>query len=525
MKSPRIMKACTLVAAIGLGTTLAACSSAATDAGSAPANAAAGQDASSPAGTTPPTTDAASTDSSADASTESSTEGAGDGAGSSPAASSPAASNPNVLDPNTKVTLNVVGLLPGSKPDAIKALADEVAQFQKENPNITVKTHDYEWKATTFAADLAGGTLPTVFEIPFTDGKTLIANEQIADMQPYLDQLAYAKEFNKNVLQYGQGPNGDVYAIPAKSVYGVGLHYNRELFTQAGLDPDKPPTSWDEVRAAAKAIAGKTGQAGFAQMSQNGTGGWQLTVDTYARGGRVETNDGDKATATVNNDQTKAALQFLHDLRWTDNSMGANFNYDWGSINQAFAAGKVGMYTSGQDVYTSLVQTNNIDPKSYGLTMIPLQGADSGVLGGGTMAAVTATASSDEKAAAIKWIDFHYLRKYTDQTAAVALAKIQLASKQPVGTPELPIFSEQQYETYKSWIAPLVNVPLDQMTGFTDKILDATLVNEPAVATQDVYAALEPVVQAVLTNKDANIDALLNDANSKAQRAIDAASR
>jgi ABC-type glycerol-3-phosphate transport system substrate-binding protein len=434
---------------------------------------------------------------------------------------STAAATAPALGADTKVTLNVVGLLPGSKPDAIKALADQVTQFEAANPNITVKTHDYEWTATTFAADLAGGTLPTVFEIPFTDGKTLIANKQIADMQPYINQLPYAKDFNQNVLQYGQGPDGDVYAIPAKSVYGVGLHYNRDLFTQAGLDPSKPPTTWDEVRTDAKAIAEKTGQAGFAQMSQTGTGGWQLTVDTYARGGRVESADG--KSATVTNDATKASLQFLKDLRWTDNSMGNNFNYDWAGINQAFAAGKIGMYTSGQDVYTSLVQTNNIDPKSYGLTMIPLQGDNSGVLGGGTMAAVGANATADEKAAAIKWIDFYYLQKYTNEQAAVSNAKTQVASKQPVGTPELPIFSEAQYQKYQSWIKPYVNVPLDQMTGFTDHILDATLVNEPSVATQDVYAALDPAVQAVLTNKNADIDKLLSEAQSKAQRAVDKA--
>ena len=423
------------------------------------------------------------------------------------------------LDPNTKVTLNVVGLLPGSKPEAQQALADLVTQFQTANPNITVKTHDYEWKATTFAADLAGGTLPTVFEIPFTDAKTLIANQQISDMQAYLSQLSYASSFNKNLLQYGQGDNGDVYAIPAKSVYAIGLHYNRDLFTQAGLDPSKPPTTWDEVRADAKAIATKTGQAGFAQMSQDATGGWQLTVDTYARGGRME--DGKKATLT--NDATKAALQFLKDLRWTDNSMGANFSYDWSGINQAFAAGKIGMYTSGQDVYTSLVQTNNINPKSYGLTMIPLSGGDSGVLGGGTMAAVSSKATNNEKAAAVKWIDFYYLSKYTNQAAAVKNAQTQVASKQPVGTPELPIFSQAQYQQYEDWIKPYVNVPLDQMTTFTSNVFSAKLVNEPAVATQDVYKSLDPVVQAVLTNKDANIDQLLSDANSKAQRAIDSA--
>ena len=418
------------------------------------------------------------------------------------------------------VTLNVVGLLPGAKPEAQAALAAEVKNFQTQYPNITVKTHDYEWKATTFAADLAGGTLPTVFEIPFTDAKTLIANAQISDLQTYLAAFAYAANFNKNLLQYGEGQDGHVYAIPAKSIYAVGLHYNRALFTQAGLDPDKPPTTWDEVRADAKAIAGKTGQAGLAQMSIENTGGWQITVDTYARGGRVESADG--RTATLNNPGTKAALQFLKDLRWTDNSMGANFSFNWSGINQAFAAGKIGMYTSGQDVYTSLVQTNNIDPKSYGLTMIPLEGSEAGVLGGGTMAAVSAKATKNEKAAAIKWIDFHYLRKYTNQEAATTNAQTQVASRQPVGTPELPIFSQQQYEQYQTWIKPFVNVPLAQMTTFTSNVFTAKLVNEPAKATQDVYAALDPVVQAVLTNKDADIDKLLNEANTKAQRAIDA---
>jgi multiple sugar transport system substrate-binding protein len=428
-------------------------------------------------------------------------------------------SSATTLDPKTKVTLNVVGLLPGAKPEAQQALAQEVTDFQKENPNITVKTHDYEWKATTFAADLAGGTLPTVFEIPFTDAKTLIANGQIADMQGYLNQLSYASNFNKNVLQYGQGEDGHAYAIPAKNVYAVGLHYNRDLFTQAGLDPNKPPTTWEEVRTAAKAIADKTGQAGFAQMSKDGTGGWQLTVDTYARGGRML--DGKKAT--LDNAQTKASLQFLKDLRWSDNSMGANFDYDWSGINQAFAAGKIGMFTSGQDIYTSLVQSNNINPKSYGLTMVPLSGGDSGVLGGGTLAALSSKASSNEKAAAVKWIDYHYLRKYTNQAAATKAAEIQIASKQPVGTPELPIFSQQQYQQYQEWIKPLINVPLDQMSTFTSKVFDTKVVNEPAYATQDVYKSLDTVVQAVLTDKNANIDQLLKDANAKAQRAIDAA--
>lgn len=422
------------------------------------------------------------------------------------------------------VELSVVGLLPGATPEAQANLANQVQLFEAANPNIKVTTHEYEWKATTFAADLAGGTLPDVFEIPFTDAKTLIANDQISNVNDVLSLLPFGGEFNPNVLQYGQGPDGQVYAIPAKSIYGIGLHYNRELFTKAGLDPDKPPTSWDEVRAYAKQIAEKTGVAGYAQMAQSNTGGWQLTVATYSRGGQMEAIGADgAATATLDNPQTKAALQYLKELRWTDNSMGSDFTFDWGTINQAFAAGQIGMYTSGQDVYTSLVQANNIDPDTYGLTMIPLEGSGAGILGGGTLAAVKAGASDATKEAAAKWISHWYLDRYTSEEAALAFNQQAYDDNQPVGTPELPIFSQENLDQYRTWIAPLINVPLDQMTGFTSKIGDAKLLNEPPVATQDVYAALDPVVQAVLTDQAADIDALLSDANQTAQRAIDKA--
>ena len=423
-----------------------------------------------------------------------------------------------------QVTLMVSGLLPGSTTQAYQRLSDQVTEFEAANPGIRIITMDYEWKATTFAADLAGGTLPDVFEIPFTDSKTLIANKQIADLNDYLSQFPFGGAFNENVLQYAKGQDGRVYAIPAKSIYGVGLHYNRDLFTQAGLDPDKPPTTWDEVRADAKTIADATGVAGFCQMSQSNTGGWQLTVDTYARGGRMETVDASgKATATLDNDATKASLQFLRDLRWGDNSMGANFTYDWGSINQAFAAGQCGMYTSGQDVLTSLIQSNAIDTSIYGLTMIPLEGSDAGVLGGGTLAAVSVNDTDAQKAAAVKWISYFYLSRYVNEQAAVDYSKLTLDNKQPVGVPELPIFSDENLAQYEQWIQPYVNVPLNQMTGFTSKISSAQLINEPPVATQDVYATLDPVVQAVLTDQNADIDALLATANTAAQRVIDKA--
>ena len=148
---------------------------------------------------------------------------------------------------------------------------------------------------------LAAGTLPDVFTIPFTDGKGLIANHQIVNIDSRVRALGYADKFNKTVLANGQDQSGAIYAVPT-AAYGMSLTYNRSLFTQAGLDPNNPPTTWDQVRTAAKTIAEKTGVAGFSTMAASNTGGWQLTTSTYALGGRMEQVGSDgKVTATLDN--------------------------------------------------------------------------------------------------------------------------------------------------------------------------------------------------------------------------------
>ena len=203
--------------------------------------------------------------------------------------------------------------------------------------------------------------------------------------------------------------------------------------------------------------------------------------------------------------------------------MGSNFLYDWSGINQAFAAGQIGMYTGGSDVYTSLVTSNAINPDDYGLTTLPLEGKDAGVLGGGTLAAVNAKASDDVKEAAVKWIDFYYMKKLTDQDAAVLDAKTLSEADQPVGTPSLPIFDRATYDTSLTWIKDYINIPTAQVQTFNDGIFDQPLVAEPGHSTQEVYAALDTVVQSVLTDQNADIDALLATANTQVQALLDKA--
>ena len=445
---------------------------------------------------------------------------------SSPPASAPAASSGAVAssDPNAgkePVTITVGVLRPGATQAAVDALNLQISEFEAKYPWITVEPEEYDWKAPTFTAALAAGTLPDVFTIPFTDGKGLIANDQIVNINDRVRALGYADKFNPNVIVNGQSADGTIRAVPI-AAYGMSLTYNCSLFTQAGLDPTKPPATWDEVRTAAKTIAAKTGVAGYAEMATENTGGWQLTTSTYANGGRMTTTGADgKVTATLNNEATKKALERLKAMRWEDNSLGSTFDYAWGSINQAFSSGQVGMFTGGSDLYTAMVQNNGIKPEDYCVATIPLEGAEAGVLGGGTLAAVNVVTNEAERDAAVNWIDFYYMQKLLTQEGAVADAEALKANNQPVGVPALPIFDKATYDQSQAWIKDYINVPTAQMTPFTSKIFDQQIVTEPTAHTQELYAALDPVVQAVLTDKNADIDKLLDAANAKVQTILD----
>jgi ABC-type glycerol-3-phosphate transport system substrate-binding protein len=400
--------------------------------------------------------------------------------------------------PQAKVTINVAALRPGSSDAAQKQFNDNVALFERLHPNVNVKAVDYAWNGATFAAQLAAGRLPTVFTVPFTDARTLGEHRQVADITAQVKQWPYFNRFQKTIIAEATTSKGRIIGVPY-AAYAQALHYNRQLFKQAGLDPNKPPTTWGQVRRDARQISQKTGAAGYAEMGLNdNTAGWILTTVTYTLGGRMESGRGTSATATLSNPKTVQALQMLQQMRWNDNSMGSTFDYTWPTINQAFAAGKIGMFVNGSDIYTFLVQAANLDPKIYGIAPLPLGGSkQAGVMGGGSIAVVR-----------------------PDTKGPKLDARILVANKQPVGVPSFPIFDEKQYVLANSWVKPYVNVPLGQMAPFLKGIFKQNLYPEPAASTQSVYHALDPVVQSVFASKDANIPALLAQANDVAQTAI-----
>src|SRR4029077_5275046 len=112
------------------------------------------------------------------------------------------------------VGISVASLIPGSTPEAITKFTAQGREFKKKSPTIKVKPVEYQWTAPTFAAKLAAGTLPTVFEVPFTDARTLGDNGQLSNLTPYFKKLPYHKKYNKKVLAEGTDAKGQIIALP-----------------------------------------------------------------------------------------------------------------------------------------------------------------------------------------------------------------------------------------------------------------------------------------------------------------------
>ncbi|MFC4243414.1 extracellular solute-binding protein [Gryllotalpicola reticulitermitis] len=411
----------------------------------------------------------------------------------------------------SKVTITIGDRPPSSQKAAQKLYDSEVTAFEKKYPDITLKPTETIWNTTTFQALVAGGNLPDVLQVPFTEPQKLIANGQIADITEALKKTGLDAKLNPATLKIGQDAKGNTYGIPT-SAYAVGLVYNRSLFTKAGLDPNKPPTTWDEVRADAKIIKDKTGTPGFGQLASQNFGGWMFTGATYSYGGSLENAKGTKATFDA--EPAKQALANLQAMRWTDDSVDHNALYNYDTINKAFASGSFAMFVAPPSWYSMAVTTDGMSPSDYGAGPMPQANGTNATLTGGNVQIVNPKATEPEKEAAVKWINFYYLTQYTDQSAAVAAAKAGAASNNPVGLPDITVVGKDEYNQYEKWIKPYVNVPLSNFAPFATASAKLKDLAEPTNQAQQVYASLDTVIQTVLTNKNANIDKLLSTASA-----------
>ncbi|UFU06070.1 ABC transporter substrate-binding protein [Ruania halotolerans] len=415
------------------------------------------------------------------------------------------------------VSISVMGLPPETKPEEREQFQADIEAFEAEHPDITIEASDYEFSTDTFSARLAGGDVDTVLRVPFTEGNALIQREQVANIQAEIDALEHGGDLNPAVMDLMSNADGDAFGLPERA-YAVGLLYNRDLFEQAGLDPDAPPTTWDGVREAALALK-EVVDVPYAELTVDNQGGWHITMLTYSYGGVLQEQEGEEYVVTFDNPATTEALTMLNEMRFDDDVMGTQQLQGQADVLRDFAAGEIGMWIGSPDTFNGYVNNFDGDPANYGVGAMPQAGGNA-TLSGGWITMVSATATDAERAAAVTWMDYMNLRPRYDVEVAAEQAQADAEAGVPVGVPEVPLFDEETAATVNEAIAEYATFPEGNADGYVEGNATIEYRPEPALGGQELYAALDPVMQAVLTEENVDIQAQLAAAAEQASAAI-----
>ncbi|HWG26636.1 ABC transporter substrate-binding protein [Actinospica sp.] len=413
--------------------------------------------------------------------------------------------------PGAPVTISV-----GCEPPTSKALSrsdwvKDVTAFEKLYPYITVKSDDTNPcdDPATFNAKLASGKMDNVFYTYFTDAANVISSGESADIQQYAKQINDYSSIQSsllNVYRQGNSSSGDLYGIPTGN-YSLGLVYNKALFQQAGLDPNSPPTTWDQVETDAIAISklGR-GDIGYADYSAQNTGGWHFVAELYSRGGTAVSPDG--KSANFDNADGQAVLQYLHRLRFTDNVMGTNQGLQYNDLLQMMASGKLGMYVGDPSTLTSIHSQYNTPYTNLAVGPMP---GESATLLGGSGYMFNKDDTSAQIQAGIKWINYEFETSGLGQFDYRRLA----AEAQPVGLPEPDMWQGAVANADATAKAKYANIPTANFSAYVAALPTMKLLIEPPQA-QAIYAKGDAAMFAVLTKPNADITQLLSTFASQA---------
>lgn len=270
--------------------------------------------------------------------------------------------------------------------DKIKTLTDGYA---KDHPNVEIEPvyvpfADFKKR---LSVGLAASDLPDLVIIDNPDHAAYAAMGLFADIT---DKIADWPDKD----QFFEGPwksasyDGKQYGIPLGS-NNLALFYNEKLLTDAGVTA---PTTWEELRTAAKALTknGVTGLGIAAPANEEGT--FQFLPWLLSSGAAFDNLGGEEGAK---------AYGILADLV-KDGSMSKDvINWTQSDVMKQFAAGKVAMMVNGPWQLPELA-TAAPDLK-FGLALVPKDKQNSSVLGGENLGVVNGK-NVDEAVSFIKYV-------------------------------------------------------------------------------------------------------------------------
>jgi len=274
-----------------------------------------------------------------------------------------------------------------------------VADFEAENPDIKVNaiySGNYDDTRVRALSALASGDpaqLAVMFSIDAYDlieQDLVMAFDDISGVdKSWLNSFYPALMANGNI-------EGKTWGIPFQRSTIV-AYYNKDLFRAAGLDPEAPPTTWDEIISMGKTLT-KDGTYGL-MIPSTGYPYWMFQALAIQNGKEVMSNDG--LTTFFDDGTVIDTLDFWKSLS-TEHGIMPEGTVEWGTLRQAFLEGKTAMMWHSTGNLTAVKNNASFD---FGVAELPANVRKGSPTGGGNFYVFKDT-SAEERSAALKLIEF-----------------------------------------------------------------------------------------------------------------------
>jgi sn-glycerol 3-phosphate transport system substrate-binding protein len=345
-----------------------------------------------------------------------------------------------------------------------------IEDFEAEHEDITVEavySGSYADTMTKVQTAARGGDAPDLAVLLSTELYSLLDDELIVPFDDLVgeDDKEWLDSFYEPFLANGRDGEGTTWSIPFQRSTIVQYH-NKDAFAAAGLDPEAPPKTWDELTSMSQQIV-DSGAAEFGiEIPTTQFAYWMLQA-LAVQNDTLLVNDSGTET---NLDDPGAVEALEYWLSLGEKGLAPKGTVEWASTPEDFLQGRTAMMwtTTG-----NLSNVRNNAGFDFGVSMLPEKARPGSPTGGGNVY-VFESASDAEREAALeltKWL-----------TAPEQTAKWSIATGYVATSPEA-------WET-------------EEMTAYVEEFPEATVARDQ----------LEYAVPELSTHDNGRIVQLVNDA-------------
>jgi multiple sugar transport system substrate-binding protein len=338
---------------------------------------------------------------------------------------------PDSTTPETITWLNIAS----SDPSSLTVTQKTIADFQAANPTIKINSVPVPFSdmSQQFQTLIASGNAPDVADTDPTLVPTFVKGGILAPLEGY-DPALLSRFVAAPVQSVTQ--DGHLYALPW-DISPLSLLYNRDLMTQAGLDPKSPPKTVDAFTAALEQVKAK-----LPNVTPFG-------MDTTIRANGLINNWGmlhafGAALYDANGKAVANSPQMISYLDWIRKLVSEGLlvpNKKQGQSRPVAAANQLAFdidatIFKGGVLATDTAMTNDAFDKRWGVTVLPA-GADGKNYTALVGSALLMTAASTHKCAAWKFMAYVASADAAIQDYIIPLGMVAATTDAPTKFPAL----------------------------------------------------------------------------------------